>query len=52
MIGLTLSEVERELTEMSESCNDDWDYGTAEKLRALARRIAVQIETDKLTRAA
>lgn len=52
MTGLTLSDIERELTDLSESCDDDWDYGTAEKLRGLARRIAIQIETDKLARAA
>jgi hypothetical protein len=53
MIGLTLRDVEQELLEIADDDEDDgWSFGTSERLRTLARRIAVQIETDKLARAA
>ena len=53
MIALTLSDIERELNDMAFRLDGYWRTETeAEKLRALARRIAVQIETEKLSAAA
>jgi hypothetical protein len=48
VIGLTLRDIERELMELADEAGDDdgWSYGAGEKLRALARRIAVQIVND------
>lgn len=59
MIALTLEEIEGELTDLANEveylddyCDDYCDEGLSERLRKLARRIAVQIEADKLARAA
>lgn len=50
---MTLDDIERELVGLADDCCCCWRGDeTDEKLRALARRIAVQIETDKLARAA
>ena len=52
-LGRALYEIERELIDMAFRLDGYWRTETeAEKLRALARRIAVQIETEKLSAAA
>lgn len=51
MKPLTLAEIEQELLDIAYGLDGygSWRADSAnEKLRALARRIAVQIETDKL----
>lgn len=51
MIVLTLSDIERELVEIADVL-DEWEaWDSSEKLRALASRIAVQVETEKLAAA-
>lgn len=49
MTGLTLGEIERELVDITYGCCHCWrGDATEEKLRALARRIAVEVEMQAL----
>lgn len=48
MIALTLEDIERELTELADEISDDcedWGFDAPERLRKLARRIAVHLAT-------
>jgi hypothetical protein len=46
MIVLTLADIERELIDIADDCDPQ------DRILALARRVGVQIETDKLEAAA
>lgn len=48
MTGLTLAQIESEIASVADDMPHWVDSSLTERLHALARRIAVEIETDKL----